>query len=232
MIVDDLIALVRQTTSLEEADLPSSLIRTYIMDGYQKVINLERRWPFFETTYTISTTALTRAYPIANIGNGDLREVSAVTDTSVAGNRLTLIPMEEAERIWNGSMDVPMRPLYYAIWGYELRLYPKPGAVYPLTIRGYRKPSMLWVNDSSRQIDCDDRLHLALGYYAISQTYRRQEDPEMAANYKQLFDENVQLAVKDIMRTPTHPPMIMAGGHVYPSFNYWLYQIGWTLGQK
>lgn len=233
MNVDELISLVRSTTALDtEADLPSSLIRTYIQDGFQKVINLERRWPFFETTYTMSTTALQREYQLSSIGSGDLREITSMVDTSVAGNRLNLIPIEDAERIWNGSMDVPQRPLFYTMWGTAVRLYPNPGTVYPITVRGYRKPSYTWVTDSTKQIDCDERLHLALGYYAVSQAYRRQEDPEMAANYKALFDENVQLARKDIMHTPTHRPSILAGGHVYPAYNYWLYQLGWTLGKQ
>lgn len=230
--IDDLISLVRTTTSLDtESDLPTSLIRTYIKDGYEKIINTERRWPFFETIYTISTTTNQRSYPLSAIGSGDLREVTSVVDTSVAGNRLSLIPMEEAERIWNGAMDVAMRPMYYLVWGYELKLYPKPSTVYPLSIRGYRKPSYTWVNDSSTQIDCDDRLHTALAYYAISQVYRRQEDPEMARDYMSLYNENVQVASKDIMRVPSQRPMIMAGGHIGPSYNYWLYQLGWTLGK-
>ena len=128
-------------------------------------------------------------------------------------------------------LDTASRPLYFVLWGDTIKLYPKPDAVYPLSIRGYRKPTFGWLTDAEEQVDCDDRLHTALAYYAISQAYKRQEDNEMAMVYKQSFDEAVSLARQDLMRVPSAAPIILSGGG--PKFNerYWLQQLGRSLGQ-
>jgi hypothetical protein len=227
---------------LEDTDLPGALVVQFIRDGFDRIINLERRWPFYETTYTLNTTAGQRDYPISSIGAGEfnealtppktaLREVVSILDNSSSGNRLNIVSLDEAEAVWHGAFDVPTRPLLYAEWGESIKLYPKPDTVYPLTIRGYRKPSYTWATITSQAPDLDERFHTALAYYAISQAYKRQEDSEMTQMYKQSFDEAVSLAKTEIMRTPSHRPMIMSRGAVRPSSKYWLESMGRTLGQ-
>lgn len=223
--------LVWDIMDLEDVDLPGSLVVQFIKDGFDRIISLERRWPFYETTYAMNTVASQRDYAISSIGSGDLREVVSILDNSSAGNRLNIVSLDEAEAVWHGSFDVPTRPLLYAEWGEVIKLYPKPDAVYPLTIRGYRKPSYTWATDLSLSPDCDSRFHTALAYYAISQAYRRQEDNEMAQMYKQSFEEAVSLAKQDIMRPPSHRPMILSRGNVRPNSKYWLESMGRTLGQ-
>jgi hypothetical protein len=222
---------VREIVDLDEEDLPLSLIQTYVKDGFQRIIELERRWGFYQTTYTLSTIADQREYTIDDIGDGEaLREIVSVIDTSIAGNRLNLISHDEAEAIWVGSLDTPGRPYHYSIWGGQLHLYPKPDTVYPLKVRGYREPSYDWVT-VDEEIDCDASLHIALIYYAVSREYQRQEDPELAAMYKQSFDEAVAIARQDLMKMPSARPLVMAGGSIYPSRKRWLEDLGRTLGQ-
>ena len=216
---------------IDSADLPTSLVYQYLKDGFQRVINLERRWPFLETTYTLNTTANQRDYAVSVIGSGDLREIISVVDTSSSGNRLSLISIDEAEAVWHGSFDTPSRPLFFSEWSETIKLYPKPDTVYALVIRGYRKPSYTPFATTTLEVDCDERLHTAIAYYAISQAYKRQEDNEMASIYKQSFEEAVALARKDMMRASGHRPMIMSKGVVRPSENYWLQSLGRTLGQ-
>jgi hypothetical protein len=227
----DLIGVVRGIIDLEESDLPTSLLRTYLRDGYDRVINLERRWPFFETSSTFSTVATQRDYPVSAIGSGNFREVTSLVDTSISGNRLKLIGMEDAENVWVGSLDVPGRPLFFTFWGGNIQLYPKPDTVYPISVRGYRKATYDWVSNGTLEVDCDERLHIALAYYALSKAYERQEDPEMAALYKRTFDEAVALARIEIMRSSAHRPAILSGGRPYPSMNRWLQDLGRTLGE-
>lgn len=229
--INDLVALVRDIMDLDESDLPTSLIKTYVRDGYDRIINLERRWPFFEASASFNTVANQRDYPLSSIAGGTFREITSLVDTSMAGNRLSLTSIDDAERVWNAALDTPSRPLYFVEWGDNIKLYPKPDAVYPISVRGYRKPTFGWINDPEQSIDCDERLHTALAYYAISQAYKRQEDNEMSNVYKQSFEEAVMLARKDLMRTPSHRPVILSGGG--PVFNerFWLQQLGRSLGQ-
>ena len=228
---NELITLVRDIVDLQENDLPTSLLQTYLRDGYDRTINLERSWPFLETTYTFNTVSSQREYALSSIGSGDLREASSMVDTSTAGNRLRIIATDEAESIWVGGLDTPSRPMFFAIWEDTISLYPKPDSIYPIKVRGYRKPSYAWVTNNTLAVDCDDRLHTALAYYALSKTYERQEDAEMANVYKNSFAEAITIARKEIMRAPTHRPTILSRGVAYPSYNRWLQQIGRTLGQ-
>lgn len=227
----ELIALVRNIIDLQENDLPTSLLQTYLRDGYDRVVNLERRWPFFETTYTFNTVAAQREYALSSIGSGDLREASSMVDTSTSGNRMRLISLDEAEAIWVGGLDAPSRPLFFAKWNDTISLYPKPDTVYPIKVRGYRKPSYSWVTNNSLTVDCDERLHTALAYYALSKAYERQEDAEMANVYKNSFSEAISIARKEIMRSSVHRPTILSRGVQYPSYNGWLQNLGKTLGQ-
>lgn len=229
--VNDLIQIVRDITDLDEADLPIALIRTYIRDGYDRVINLERRWPFFESSTTLNTVAEQRDYPLSSIAGGTFREITSIVDNSMAGNRLGLVSIDDAERVWSASLDQSSRPLYFVEWGDNIKLYPKPDTVYPLSIRGYRKPTYGWLTDANQQVDCDDRLHTALAYYAISQAYKRQEDTEMSNVYKQSFDEAIGLARNELMRSPSHRAMIFNGGSPRMTESYWLQQLARNMGQ-
>lgn len=225
----ELVTLVRDIIDLQEADLPISLIRSYLRDGYDRVINLERQWPFLETSTTFNTVVNQREYPISGIGSGTLREVVSMVDTSISGNRLRMIALEDAERIWSGSLDTAARPMYFVEWNNIQFLYPKPDAVYTINVRGYRKQTYTWITDTSLQVDCDDRLHTALAYYALHKAYQRQEDAEMAAIYKQSFDESVTLARRELMRVTSARPAILSGGFPYVSYDRWTQNLGRTL---
>lgn len=229
--VAELTSFVRDVIDLDESDLPSSLIRLYMRDGFDRIITLERRWPFYEMTTVLNTVPNERNYSISGIDNNSIAEITSIVDNSAAGQRLSLISIDEAEAVWHGSFDVPTRPLFFARWGSDIKFYPKPDAVYPLTIRGYRKPTYTWVSDTSLEPDLDYRFHTALAYYAISQAYKRQEDSEMTQQYRSSYDEAVQLARKEIMHPSSHRPMIMSRGNVRPSGKYWLESMGRTLGQ-
>lgn len=227
----ELITFVQNITDLDEADVSADLIVDYMKDGFQRIVNLERRWPFLETTYTLNTVASQRDYALSAIGSGDLREVISILDNSTSGNRLSLIALDDAETVWHGSFDTPSRPLFFAEWGDTIKLYPKPDQVYPLTIRGYRKATYTWTTARNTQVDCDERLHNAIAYYAVSQIYKRQEDGEMANMYKQSFEEAVTLCRKELMRSPSYRPVVLSKGIVRPSQKYWLESLGRNLGQ-
>lgn len=228
--LNELATTVREIVDLDEEDLPLSLLRVYFQDGFQRIVELERRWSFYEVSYDLNTVADQREYVITSIDDGDLKEIISVTDTSIAGNRLNMISYDDAEAIWVGSLDVAGRPYHYALWESNLHLFPKPDTVYPLRVRGYRKPSFDWLTQNE-QVDIDEAFHLALVYYAVSREYQRQEDPELAMMYKQSYDEAVGIARQDLMRTPSARPLVFAGGSIYPSKKRWLEDLGRTLGQ-
>lgn len=223
-------AKIREIVDLDQQDLSDTLLDMYIKDGYERIIALERRWPFFQKTYTLNTVNNQRDYLISLIGDGDIREITSIVDTSAVGNRIELISYDDAEGIWIGSYDQAQRPLYFSLWQGKVHLWPKPDAVYPLVVRGYRKPSD-WSASDSTEVDADERLHQPLVYYGVAQVYQLQEDVELATFYRKTFDEAVRLAAADIMRPSSQRPLAFSDGVPRPSGRWWMQSLGRTLGQ-
>ena len=228
MSLADVRTMVRNISDLDSVDLPNSIIDNAVKEAFQRIIALERRWPKYQETYTFNTVASQRPYTISTIG--DIREVISLVDTSSAGSRLTMIPYDNAEDIWLGNTDVPSRPYFYAIWDAQLHLYPKPDAVYAITLRAYRNPVYTWLTNTSEAIDLDEWFHVLLAYFVLARVYQRQEDPELSAMYLRSFEEGVAMARRDLMKTPSARPLLMSGGRQYPTMRRWLQTLGATLG--
>ena len=228
MSLADVRTMVRNISDLDSVDLPNTIIDNAVKEAFQRIIALERRWPKYQETYTFNTVASQRPYTISTIG--DIREVISLVDTSSAGSRLTMIPYDNAEDIWLGNTDVPSRPYFYAIWDAQLHLYPKPDAVYAITLRAYRNPVYTWLANTSEAIDLDEWFHILLTYFVLARVYQRQEDPELSAMYLRSFEEGVAMARRDLMKTPSARPLLMSGGRQYPTMRRWLQTLGATLG--
>jgi len=228
MSLADVRTMVRNISDLDSVDLPNTIIDNAVKEAFQRIIALERRWPKYQETYTFNTVASQRPYTISTIG--DIREIISLVDTSSAGSRLTMIPYDNAEDIWLGNTDVPSRPYFYAIWDAQLHLYPKPDAVYAITLRAYRNPVYTWLTNTSEAIDLDEWFHVLLAYFVLARVYQRQEDPELSAMYLRSFEEGVAMARRDLMKTPSARPLLMSGGRQYPTMRRWLQTLGATLG--
>lgn len=204
-------AAARVITELDPVDVADATIDLYIKDGYDRMVSLERRWPFFEQSSTLTTVANQRDYPLSGIASGTFREITSLVNAT-GGTRLQLISYDQGEQVFIASgSDFAAEPQWYSVWASSVQLWAKPDAVYTLLVRGYRKPTDWHLSDST-EVDADDRLHRALVYYAVAQLYQLQEDVEMASFYRSTFDEAVRLAHADIMRTPSAAPLILSGG--------------------
>lgn len=210
MNLADIRSKVRTVVDMDTVDLPNDLLDMYVRDGYDRMIAIERRWPFLQRSATLSTVANQREYTITSIGVGDFSEIVSIFDTTTVGTRLTLVSHDDAEATWGGNPEATGRPMHYSVWEGKLNLWPMPASVYSLSLRGYRKPAN-WLANTSTEVDADSRLHQALVYYAVSQVYQLQEDVQLAAFYRASFDENVKLVASDIMRPSSHRPLILSG---------------------
>lgn len=227
MNLTDIRAMVRDISDLDTTDLPTSLLDTYVKEAFQRIVALERRWPFYQDTFTFNTVANQRAYTISAIG--DIREIISIVDNSASGNRFTEIAYDDAEDIYLGNFDAAGRPYFWAVWDGQAHLYPKPDILYALTVRAFRNPSYTWLTSILTEVDIDGWFHILLAYYALARAYQRQEDGEMAAMYQRSFEEGVAMARRDLMKSRSHRPLLLSGGKKYPSMRRWLQSLGQTL---
>jgi len=230
MIATTLRQTVRDITDLDADDLPDSLLDLFIRDGYYRILDIEKRWPFLETSFTFNTVIGQRAYTIADFTSDPISQVVSIVDNSDTGDRLDMIGYDMGEATWNGTTDTNGDPIFYAVWEGQIHLFPKPDNARTLTCRGYREP-IDW-QTSGGAVDAAPSLHFPLVYYAVSRVYQRLEDAQMAAVYKQSFDEGVSLARNNIMKPTSHGQLIMAHGQTKgrPTFDGWINKLGRSLG--
>lgn len=204
-------ATARAITELEVGDASDATVDLYIKDGYDRIIALERRWPFFEVSATITTVSGQRDYNLTTVGLGSWREITSILNPS-KNRRLEWISYDQGEQAFIAdASDGTNEPRFWSLWGGSLQLWPRPDGVYQLSLRGYRQANSWHLTDAT-EIDCDERFHRSLVYYTVAQLYQLQEDPELSSFYRQTFEEAVRLVRDDLMRAPSHQPLILSGG--------------------
>jgi len=205
---DDIVARVREVTELDSTDVPTNIIQMYVRDGYNRIIDLERRWNFLETKFSMTTTANTSEYTINDFTTDDIREVISVVDDE--GTRLEYISYDEAEDLFLDVTTPIKRPIMYSFWAGKLYLFPAPNEVYTATVRAYRYPED-WVTNNTT-VDGPAAFDIPLVYYAVSRIYQSQEELQTAARYEQSFTDAISMARRDLTRPPSNSPVVFAGG--------------------
>jgi hypothetical protein len=209
----------RAITETESDDVSDALLNLYIQDGYNRIIDLERRWPHLEVSFQFDTANGQRSYTVNNYTNHDIREVVSLVDN--VNVRLEWISYDMAEDYYIGAADAPGRPMFVAFWAGQLHLFPQPSGVYTLKARAYRNPTD-WVT-AGGTVDGPDGFDLPLVYYAVSHIYRAQEAPQMAAEYERAFNDGVAFLRRDIMKPESYSPVMLSSGgrkHRWGSLEY------------
>lgn len=208
MTLNDIVTKVREVTELDSTDVPTSVITMYIRDGYNQIINLERRWNFLECKFQMTTTANVSEYTINDFTTDDIREVISIVDDE--GTRLEFISYDEAEDLFLDVTAPIKRPIMYSMWAGKIYLFPKPNAAYTATVRAYRYPED-WVT-AGTTVDGPAVFDIPLVYYATSRIYQSQEELNTAMKYEQSFAEAISMARRDLTRPPSNTPVVFAGG--------------------
>ena len=223
---------VRSITDLDTTDIPDSLLNLYIRDGYYRILDLEKRWDFLETSFTFNTVSEQRAYTISGFTADPIGQIVSVIDVSGIGMRLEMVGHDMAEQTYLGAYDTSGNPLFYSFWQGKIHLYPKPNNVRALAVRAYREP-VDWVTTGAN-VDASVNLHFPLVYYVCSRVYQRLEDSTMAAEYKAAFTEGVVLAKENLLKPNSHAHLRLSQGQTSgrPTFQGWMLKMGQDLGNN
>ena len=190
------------SNDLETADISQDLVVQFIKEGYQRIVSLDGRWPWLQSVWTFTTVAGQRSYstgftltstnstaitvPQSNtIVN--IREVINLVNNTNAGNELIYIDQFKAEAIWNGTSDQPNIPAYWSLWSGEINLWPKPLQAYDITMRGYREPSLEWLNQGDANsvflVDLNQEFHMMLVNFVMMRIFQFQDGCCLSASF-------------------------------------------------
>jgi len=204
----DIVNSVREITEMDSSDVSDAILQLYMRDGYNRIIDLERRWNFLEVSFSMTTTANQQAYTIDDFTTHDMREVVSILDEDNA--RLDYISYDVAEEQFLVLEQSVSDPLFYSMWNNQIHLFPIPNAAITLLVRGYRTPTDWVTNDTV--VDGSDAFDIPLVYYVVSRIYQAQEEAQTAAIYQGSFNEAIAIARKDLTRPPSATPVVFAGG--------------------
>lgn len=200
--------LVRGQLDLDDTDLPDVLLDNYVQEGYDRVLELEQRWPFFETQWTLDVAA-----DGSTVMPDDARMIEMMI--SPDGRLLRRIPPRLSVLSFPPGHSSNGNPGFWSRLNRQIFIRPAPGAITVLTVYGYRMGST-WISIAGAECDCDRRLHIPICWYACSLGYAQQEDEVLEATYLNRFKEGTAVARDAIMRPNSAQPKQVAYTH-YPS---------------
>jgi len=215
-------------------DISTDLVNGFIKEGFQKIVALSQRYPYYQSTYSFLTVNGIRQYNLFQrtipsvLANQTLDNIQSLisvinngpTSGNGQGNSLIYLDQARCESIWVGAYDQPEIPAYFSIWGGELNLWPKPNDAYTMTIRAYRVPSLTWFSDENTSIDIDPQMQLPLINYVMARIFQFQEDPEMANEYMRGFEKAVAIIQGQLTAPSSNRQLIMSGGLQLQAYDF------------
>jgi len=133
-----------------------------------------------------------------------------VTDTPIP---LMALSHDRAEEVFGlGTTGSGGTPEYWSEWAGNINLWLAPAVDRTVRVRGYRKPK--WDTGDAVEVDADERLHVAVMYFAVAMAYGQQEDEILMAEWMKEWHGAVRRAHKGIMGDPQRRPLVMSGAVV------------------
>lgn len=198
---------VRSYMDLDESDLADTLIDAWCSEGSLLIEKAEKRWPFYETSWTLSTVADQQDYTITTAIGTNVREVVAIT-----GPRWDLLWIDRgaADWRWPQNVETTGEPTHWSQWGTtSLRLHPTPSAAVQLTVRGYRTATDWVATGAGTSPDFPAELHPTLMAFVMARAYLQQEDEDLAQQNMQIFEASLDAFRRRITDTPGNQPLIL-----------------------
>ena len=200
---------IRLHLDLDAEEIPNTMLDFWARDASIKISRTRKRWPFFETSWTLVTTPNERDYPLTTSFDPVPDEITSIVRDD---RRLRYLGRDEAEAAYLPYQIDTGFVTYFNVWNNTLRLYPKPTFADTLHVRGYRKVND-WVADGSgAEPDFPEEFHDAIRMYMLAQAYLQQEDPEMFQQFMSSFDAEMRLLAKQYGDTPGPYPLVLGGG--------------------
>lgn len=176
-----------------------SRINQYINDALN-IVARRVNWYTDEAAYDFNTVQGTTVYPWPT----DFARGRSLRDT----NRNLEMVQTDLRKI-DRSPTSTGSPLYYAIDGPNIHLYPTPDGAYPMELRYWKIPAPL-VNDSDVP-PLPDTWQRLLWYWANKQCFSAEDDANMSQYWEQQFEKTLAEFEADVKFPTTDEPYVASG---------------------
>jgi len=202
---------VRSVVDIDSSDITDDTMNRFLGEGYDVIVYSEKRWPFFEVEATFDTVGSQKDYTLAVVGasvtNG-LREIASLRTND---HVVTYVGRDSGDVVYPLDSTGTGEPWWWSFWADSVRLYPTPGGVHTVTVRGYKDPTAFGAgsSDATEPSDLPTPFHMIIATYGIARAYEQQEDPVMAAQYFAVFNQeldNLRARYEDM---PSPQPIVL-----------------------
>lgn len=166
-MADTIILITRVQQRVRDTAYSSAEIVAYLNDTQNDIFN-EYRLPFMEATqnYTLNTST-------SDITNGTglpanyVQAINLLVTTSGQERRLPFLDIREVDKEYPDPDDTTIHPAgpsaFWYIYGQTVRVFPKPDQAYTVTLRYYKKPTLLADNGDVPEIPTEFEELLVVG---------------------------------------------------------------------
>ena len=219
--LSDLVTKVQQR--VRDTGFSSTEIANYINDTQNDVFN-EYVLPFMETTQGYTLTA--NVSDITNGSNLPTNYVQAIDLILTTAGREKILPymdIREIERRYPDPDDTTTNPanvpMYWYYYGETIRVYPKPDSAYTLTLRYYKKPTLLSADEDVPEIPSEFAELLVCG--AAYRVLQVKDNYDQAGILENKYNELLQkLVVRFSLPHVGSPTRMRINHHALGSSNF------------
>lgn len=202
---------VRLHLDLEIEDLPDQVLDFFIREGSRRIERAEPRWPFYETSYSLTQATGVESVPKTTIG-ADLDQLRAIVHVDpLKHHPLTWVGFDAFQEM-RSQRAAQGRPRFFAEQGGSVYFFPTPDQSYDFTVFAYRKPADWVANGAGAVPDMPDELHSTVATWALSKAYAQQEDPELSSLYERQYADELNEFRRRLVITPHNQPLVLNGG--------------------
>ena len=211
MDISTMRSYVRSVVDIDSSDISDDTMNRFLGEGYDVIVYSEKRWPFFEVEATFDTVKDQKDYTLAVVGASVTNGLRDIASLRTNGHVVTYVGRDTGDVVYPLDVTGTGEPWWWSYWAEKVRLYPTPGGVHTVTVRGYNEPAAFGagVADGVEPSDLPTPFHMVIATYGIARAYEQQEDPTMAAQYFAVFNQELDNLRARYEDTPSPQPIIV-----------------------
>lgn len=197
LTVDEMRTFVKTHLDTDSTELPNEILDAYRVEAENRISMSSERWSFYEYEWDWLTVADEPYFSIdtanavlAALGAPEIQDLIAVQ-----GPRWRIDP--RSHEVMQERFEYTTErgePRFWTEWGKKIYLWPTPGAVYALKLRGYKKPNHGTTDGGSP--DLPHEFHPLIQQWMLGRAYQQQDDVITSPAIFNAFERELQVLRK------------------------------------